>query len=114
MTTTTTALAVALEALGDALVQARPDAIEASEALVAARVEAYRRAVAHVASGTVIAVAADTLLRLRAALARCRRLGCSLTLITGQASSVDTPRAYTPHGQPLAAAGGGAFLTARG
>ena len=50
-----------------------------------------------------------------AALTRCRRLGVSLSLLTGQPTpSSDALPGYTPVGQLVSRPDGGTFLTARG
>ena len=112
--TTARALVSALDALGDALAQADVAAIADSESMLGACVGAFRsEATDALASGTPLtpgAIAAMT-----SALSRCRRLGLSLTLLTGASTTpVDAPQAYTPVGRPLLASDGGSFLTARG
>ena len=114
LTTTAQALGLALEALGDALAQVRHESIAVSEALIDARVREFRAAAADAAAS------GDTLVPDEArvvteALSRCRRLGYSLAMLTGQrSSSPDSPRGYTPVGRPLSHADEGSFVTARG
>lgn len=104
----------ALDVLGDALVAARPDVLVDSEALIEARVGAFRRAAAD-AVATGDALTPDVARAVTTALERCRRLGASLARLGGSpALPSDAPRAYTPVGQPLLHSDGGSFLTARG
>jgi hypothetical protein len=112
--TTACALASALDALGDALARADAAAIAGSESALGACVGTFRRAAADaLGSGATLTPAA--LAAVTSALSRCRRLGLSLTLLTGTSPApCDAPQAYTPVGLPLLAPDGGAFLTARG
>jgi hypothetical protein len=114
VSTAARALGHDLEALADALVQVRGDAIAASESLIETRVRAFAAAAADAGtSGDTLAPAAAAFLS--AALQRCRRLGASLALcaVPG-ALAADTPHGYTPVGQILPPAGEGSLLTARG
>jgi hypothetical protein len=114
LSTTAQALAAALDTLGDALAQARQQGLSDSETAIEARVAAFRSA-ADLAAATGEPLTAVDALALTAALSRCRRLGFSLTLLTGSSSDApDAPRAYTPVGLPLSQSDGGSFLTARG
>ena len=114
LSTTAHALGLALDALADALAQGRPEAIEASEHQIEARAQAFTQAATD-AVRTGDTLAPEQAMAVTAALARCRRLGFSLSLLTGhQPVAADAPRGYTPVGRPLTAPGGGAFLTARG
>jgi hypothetical protein len=100
--------------LGDALAQAAPDAIAASEGVIEAASADFCLAAGD-ARGRGETLPTASAVMVLTALARCRRLGFSLSLITGQPSTPsDAPRAYTPVGRAVAAAGGGTFLTARG
>lgn len=104
----------ALDALGDALANADVAAIADSEVVLGACVGAFRSDAADaLASGVPLtpgAIAAMT-----SAVSRCRRLGMSLTLLTGTAPApVDAPQAYTPVGRPLMPSDGASILTARG
>lgn len=105
------ALAQALEALAGALVHARPDAMAESAALIETRAQAFRDAAA---SAPGQSAAEPSLVAVATALARCRRLGASLSRITGQQPSVDLPSGYTPVGHPRSQADGASFVTARG
>lgn len=102
-----------LDRLADALAQARPDAVAAGVVDVEARVRAFQAAAADaVAAGE--SVTPPEIATLSRALARCRRLGASLTLLTRPfAPSPDTPHGYGPVGQPLPTSGEGYSLTAR-
>lgn len=114
LSTTAQALALALETLGDSLAQARYQGMADSETAIDARVGAFRHAALE-AAVTGEALTADDARVLTTALSRCRRLGVSLTLLTGSsAAPADAPSAYTPVGRPLSQADGGSFLTARG
>ena len=114
LSTTAQALGQALEALADALAQARPEAIEASRHRIEACAQAFRQAAAD-AGRTGDSLAPAQAVVVTAALTRCRRLGVSLSLLTGhQIVLADAPRAYTPVGRPLTTPDGGSFLTARG
>jgi hypothetical protein len=114
LSTTAQALALALETLGDTLAQARYQGMADSETAIDARVGAFRSAALE-AAATGEALTPDDARVLTAALSRCRRLGVSLTLLTGSsAPPADAPCAYTPVGLPLSQADGGSFLTARG
>jgi hypothetical protein len=108
------ALASALDALGDALAQADAAAIADSESVLGACVGAFRSEATHaIGSGAILAN--DAIAAMTSALSRCRRLGLSLTLLTGaSAEPVDAPQAYSPVGRPLSSSDGGTFLTARG
>lgn len=114
LNTTARALGQALEGLADALAEVRPEAIAASEASIEACVRDFQAASAAApASGEVLAPASALLVR--TALARCRRLGASLLLLAGpRTPPPDSPRGYTPVGQPLPVSGEGSILTARG
>ncbi|MGV3516724.1 hypothetical protein [Luteitalea sp.] len=114
LSTTAAALEQALGTLADALAHVREDGLAASEAVLAERTLAFQAAVADAGPrGDVLAP--DRVRAITAALARCRRLGCSLSLLIGApASSSDVPRGYTPVGQPLSSGDAGIFLTARG
>jgi hypothetical protein len=104
----------ALATLGEARARPDHDAITACGRAIEATSADFRAAVADAsARGDTLppagAVAAMT------ALARCRRLGFTLSLLGGQPPPVSAgPRGYTPGGRPAAAADGGTFLTARG
>ena len=114
LSTTADALEQALAALGDALAHADQDAITACQQVIAATSGDFRAAAAD-ASARGDALAPARAVAVMTALARCRRLGFSLSLITGQLPTPsDAPRGYTPVGRPVAAADGGTFLTARG
>jgi hypothetical protein len=114
LSTTAQALGLAVEALADALVQVRLESIVASEALIDASVRDFRAAVDG-AMAVGAAVAPDEARRVAVALARCRRLGHSLSELTGHPRSApDSPPGYTPVGRPLSHADGGTVLTARG
>lgn len=114
LTTTAEELAQALETLAEALAHARPDAIAASEAALEAGTIAFRAAVAGAAAGGE-ATEPDVALVVSAALARCRRLGLSLTLLAGPtAPAAEGPTGYTPVGRPRSAADGLSLVTARG
>ncbi|AMY10409.1 hypothetical protein LuPra_03639 [Luteitalea pratensis] len=114
LSTTADALARALAALGDALAYADQDAITACQHVIEATSGDFRAAaVDGSANGDTLtpahAVAVMT------ALARCRRLGLSLSLMAGQSpATLNAPRGYSPVGRPVAQSGGGTFLTARG
>jgi hypothetical protein len=114
LSTTAQALGLALEALGDALAQVRHESIVVSEALIDVRVRAFRAAAADaVASGDTLDP--DEARGVSEALSRCRRLGSSLAMLTGDRSSFpDSPRGYTPVGRPLSHADEGSYVTARG
>lgn len=107
------ALGESLEALADSLMQARPDATAAQVTDIDCRVREFQAAAADaVAAGH--ALADDDVAGVQRALARCRRLGASLTLLTGRfAPAPDAPYGYGPVGQPLPQAGEGTSLTAR-
>lgn len=113
LSTTACALGLALDALADALAQVRPEGVAASETDIEACAREFRAAAADaVASGDRLAPI--DALRVSAALARCRRLGVSLSLLAGpHTPPPDSPQGYSPVGQPLATGGEGAFLTAR-
>lgn len=113
LSSTAQALGLALETLADALAHVRPEAIAASETLIESRAVAFLAAAADaVASGD--SLAPERLRTITRALSRCRRLGCSLLLMTGQpAAFPDAPRGYTPVGRPVSPADAGTFLTAR-
>lgn len=114
LSSTAAALGQALEALADALAQARHESIAACESTIETRAHDFRQAaVDAVACGE--ALAPERMQVLTAALARCRRLGVSLSLLTGQPTAdSETPYGYTPVGRPLSSGGGATFLTARG
>jgi len=114
LSSTAEALGQALEALADALAQARHESMAACESTIESRARAFRQAaVEAVACGE--ALQPEQMQVLTAALARCRRLGVSLSLLTGQpAPDAETPRGYTPVGRPLSPGGEATFLTARG
>ena len=114
LSTTADALARALATLGDALVQADHDAITACQHVIETASGDFRAAAAD-ASAIGETWPPEQVLSVLAALVRCRRLGCSLSLMAG-ASPVpaETPRGYSPVGRPVVPADGGTFLTARG
>lgn len=114
LSTTAGALRETLDALADALAQVSPEAMAASETTIEARVREFRHAAAAaVTSGD--ALAPDQVQAVAVALLRCRRLGASFSLLAGlRTPPSDSPRGYSPVGQPLPHAGEGAFLTARG
>ncbi len=114
LSSTGDALGATLDALADALAQARHEEFAASEPNLGDRVRAFRdAAAAAAASGESLAPA--QLHAITAALQRCRRLGASLTSLTATGRPpVDSPHGYSPVGQPVSPAGEGAFLTARG
>lgn len=113
LTTTADALAQALETLAEALAHAQPDQIAASEAALEAGTMAFRAAVADAAACGDDEQ--DVALVVSTALARCRRLGSSLTLLTGPtAPAAAGPTGYTPVGRPRSAADGLSLVTARG
>jgi hypothetical protein len=114
LSSTAQALGQALAALGDALAQGRHESIAVSQALIDARVREFRAAAAAaVASGATLGP--DEVRVVTTALSRCRRLGDSLTMLTGHlSSSPDSPCGYTPVGRPLSHADEGSFVTARG
>jgi hypothetical protein len=113
LSSTAAALGQALEALADALAQARHESMAACEATIEATAHEFRQAaVEAVATGE--ALTPEQMHILTAALARCRRLGVSLSLLTGQpVPDSETSRGYTPVGRPLPG-GGATLLTARG
>lgn len=114
LSTTADALAQALAALGDALVQADEGAITACRHAIEATSGDFRAAAA-VARTIDEALPPARAIAVMSALARCRRLGFSLSLMTGQSPTPsDAPRGYGPVGRPVAQADGGTFLTARG
>ena len=110
---TARALGETLDALADALVQARSETVAARVDDIDRCVHAFRAAAADaLASGQP--VAEDDLAGVQHGLARCRRLGASLTLLTRRFAPVpDAPYGYGPVGQPLPTTGEGASLTAR-
>ncbi|HTV01662.1 MAG TPA: hypothetical protein VMF13_14035 [Luteitalea sp.] len=114
LSTAARALRVSLEALADALAQARPEATAHSETDIEVRVRDFRDAAALAATtGEVLPEVEAT--RVRDALQRCRRLGLSVTMLAGAwhpAPSV--AHGYSPVGHPLNAAPEAAFVTARG
>lgn len=114
LSTTAQALTIALDTLGDALAHARQQGMADSETVIDGHVRAFRSAALEAAATGESLTPADARL-LTTALSRCRRLGLSLTLLTGSsASPADAPCAYTPVGLPRSQSDGGSFLTARG
>jgi hypothetical protein len=114
LSTTADALARALAALGDALVQADDRAIAACEQVIEATSGDFRAAALD-AGPVDDALSPASAVAVMSALARCRRLGFSLSRLTGQSPTPsDAPRGYGPVGRPVAPADGGTFLTARG
>jgi hypothetical protein len=113
VSSTARALGETLDALADALAQARPDAAVAQDIDIDRRVRAFQAAAAEaVATGSP--VADSDLAAVQRALGRCRRLGASLTLLTRRvAPTSDAPYGYGPVGQPLPLTGEGTSLTAR-
>ena len=113
LSTTARALGDTLDALADALAQARPDAVAASAPDIEARVRDFQ--VASVgASPSGDRLSPEDAERLTDALTRCRRLGVSLSLLVAPfAPPPVSPHGYTPVGQPLPPGGEGTFLTAR-
>jgi len=100
--------------LGDALVQADEAAITGCQHEIAAASGDFHAAAAGAGrrGDTLDAACAVTLMT---ALARCRRLGFSLSLLLGTSPApADSLRGYSPVGRPVVPAGGGTFLTARG
>jgi len=114
LSTTADALAQALAALGDALAQADHDAIAACQHAIDTTSGDFRAAAA------AASAIGDTLhpaqaLSVMAALARCRRLGCSLSLLAGASPMPsESLHGYSPVGRPVAPSDGGTFVTARG
>ena len=108
------ALAQALESLAEALAHGRAEQIAASEAALEAGTMGFRAAVADAtACGNTEASQMATVVG--TALARCRRLGASLSLLAGPTEFFpDAPKGYTPVGQPRGSTDGVSFLTARG
>jgi hypothetical protein len=113
LSTTAVALRDALGALADALAQARPEALAASETTIEACVREFRdAAAASLASRDELSRAHA--MALDAALRRCRRLGDSLSQLAGSRTPPpDSPHGYTPVGKPVPRGGEGSFLTAR-
>ena len=114
LSTAARALWETLEALADALAQAQPEATASTEGDIEARVGDFRdAAMLAVTSGEVLPEGEAR--RVREALQRCRRLGLSVTMLSGAHRPASaTAQAYSPVGQPLTAASEAAFLTARG
>jgi hypothetical protein len=106
-------LGQALEALADALAQARHESMAACESTIEARAREFRQAAVEAVT-TGEALAPEQMQALTAVLARCRRLGGSLSLLTGQPPDPATPSGYTPVGRPLSPGGGATYVTARG
>jgi len=101
--------------LGDALVQADEAAITGCQHEIAAASRDFHAAAAAAATGRGDTLDASRAVTLMTALARCRRLGFSLSLLLGTSPApADSPRGYSPVGRPVVPADGGTFLTARG
>ena len=114
LSTTAGALREARDALANALMAARPDEVEASEATIAARAADFQDA-ARAAAVSRDALPPEQARAVAAALQRCRRLGGAVSLLAaGPTPALHSPHGYSPVGQPLPYGGEGALLTARG
>lgn len=113
VSSTARALGDTLAALADALAQARPDAVAAGVDDIDARVRDFQEAAAEAVTGGASLPPEDAA-RVSEALARCRRLGVSLSLLARPfLPPPEAPHGYDPVGQPLSSPGEGAFLTTR-
>lgn len=107
--TTACALGDALDALADALTRARVETVAND---MAARVRDFQAAAAGLGPDVDDATAFEVA-RVAEALARCRRLGASLTLLTRPYVPADLPNGYGAIGQLLPPSGEGTSVTAR-
>ena len=114
LSTAARALRVSLEALADALAQARLEATADSQTDIEACVRDFRDAATlAMTSGEVLTEAEAR--HVRDALQRCRRLGLSVTMLAGAwQPTPSVAHGYSPVGHPLTAAPEAAFVTARG
>lgn len=113
VSSTASVLGDTLDRLADALAHAQLDAVAAGVEDIEMRVRDFRDATAEAAAAGM-SVSAVEVAPLTRALARCRRLGASLTLLARPFAPLpDAPHGYGPVGQPLPASGEGTSLTAR-